>query len=157
MLLDNYQNFLDKIFEALGKLGVNVSGFELDHIAYQASSNEDYDKLKLVALKIGNLVKEPSVDNRRVGIFKLVEPVVYKGYSIPVLELIAPKEGEVCSSFLQHVEFVVDGLQNLIDKYPGIPWVTKSMNRPDFPRSKLKLDDGLEVKFHTASVLAEES
>ena len=46
MILNNLTPFLDRIFANLKKQNIDVSNFELDHIAYQASSNDDYDNLK---------------------------------------------------------------------------------------------------------------
>lgn len=38
-------NFLDSFFDQIKQVGLDVTGLELDHVAYQASSSEDYDQL----------------------------------------------------------------------------------------------------------------
>lgn len=153
MVLDNYENFIKKILDKLGELGIDVSGLNMDHIGYQASSNEDYDKLKAEFDAIGKRVSETIVGGRRVGIYKLNKSLRFRQYVNTAIELVAPKEGQVCPSALEHIEFVIDGFENFMKKYPGIPWDTSAISQPDFPMIKLKLGKNLQVKFHLTPVL----
>lgn len=147
-------NFLDSFFEQIKKVSLDVSGLLLDHVAHQASSSDDYDQIKDDFSKLGKLVSEEVIGGRRVSVFNLDKPLVYKNYQIPVLELIEPKEGQVCESVLQHAEFVYeDPFEELIEKYPGIDWDTSSMNRSDFAHLKLNFDNGLTLKFLHAPIL----
>lgn len=153
MILENYENFIIKILDKLNKLGIDVSGLNMDHIGYQASSNEDYDKLKAEFDAIGERVSEAVVGGRRVGIYKLNKPLIFRQYVNTAIELIAPKAGQVCPSALEHVEFVIDGFENFMKKYPDIQWDTSAISQPDFPMIKLKLDKDSQVKFHLTPVL----
>ena len=154
MILKNFTSFLDKFFEKLNKLEIDISKYELDHIAYQASSDADYDKLMPKFLEISQLVNEAIVGGRRVGIFKLHSPLKYKNYAIPAVELIAPKEGQKCPSAPEHAEFVIDEkFDTFMDRYPAINWDTKAVDQPVFPMVRLKLDDYMQVKFHYKPVL----
>lgn len=153
MILENYENFIIKILDKLNKMGIDVSGLNMDHIGYQASSDEDYDKLKVEFDAIGEKVSEAVVGGRRVGIYKLNEPLHFRQYVNTAIELIAPKVGQICPSALEHVEFVIDGFENFMKKYPDIQWDTSAISQPDFPMIKLKLDKDLQVKFHLTPVL----
>jgi len=153
MILDNYENFIKTVLDKLNELGINVSGLNMDHIGYQASSNEDYDNLKTEFDKLGEMASEEIVGGRRVGIYKLNKPLRFQQYISPAIELVAPKDGQVCPSALEHVEFVVDGFENFMKKYPDIQWDTSAINQPDFPMIKLKLDKDIQVKFHLTPVL----
>ena len=55
----NYVPFLDSFFEQIAKVGLNVDGLPLDHIAYQASSKKDYEipALELIEPKDGQECK----------------------------------------------------------------------------------------------------
>jgi len=53
MILDNYKNFLDLLLQRIQEKGIDISKYNLDHIAYQAESNENYDRLKPQFLEIG--------------------------------------------------------------------------------------------------------
>lgn len=153
MILDNYGNFIKRILDKLDELGIDVSGLNMDHIGYQASSDEDYDKLKVEFDAIGKRVSEAVVGGRRVGIYKLNEPLHFRQYVNTAIELVAPKAGQICPSALEHVEFVIDGFENFMKKYPNIQFDTSAINQPDFPMIKLKLDENLQVKFHLTPVL----
>lgn len=154
MILNNYQIFLENLLHNINEKRIDVSNFELDHIGYQTSSNEDYDKLKPEFNKIGELLEEDIVGGRRVGIFKLNDPLEYGEYVIPAVELIAPKEGQVCPSALEHAEFVIDQPYEIfMNRYPNLTWDTTAINQDTFPMIKLKLDKFIQVKFHRKPIL----
>ena len=154
MIIDNYRDFLDKLIEDIEEKGIDVSKYNLDHFGYQCSSNEDYDNLKPEFEKIAKLVSENIVGGRRVGIFEFITPLQYKGQLIPAVELVAPKEGQICPSALEHAEFVIDGdFDSFVKKYPNLDWDLTAVNQPTFPMIKLKLSDNTQVKFHYKPVL----
>ena len=150
----NYEEFLDKIFEDIKEKGIDLSSAKLDHIAYQASSKEDYQKYSEIFKKFAQLVKEPIVNGRRVGVFKFFIPLKYNDQSIEAIELIEPKEGQVAPSALEHAEFILDeSLEEFMDKYPDLDWDTSSLNRDEFQHLKLKLSENTQVKFPRKSLL----
>lgn len=154
MILDNYKLFLDNFFEKLQEFKIDVTKYQLDHLGYQASSNSDYDRLKPQFRKIGKEMPEQMVGGRRVGIFKLNQPLQYKNYSIPAVELVAPKTNQVCPSALEHAEFVInEDFESLTKKYPALNWNKTKINQPKFPMVTLKLDDHIQIKFHYQPVL----
>lgn len=154
MILDNYKYFLDKLLQDIEVKGMDVSKYDLDHFGYQCSSNEDYNKLKPELENIAQLISENIVGGRRVGIFKLNEPVEYKNWKIQAVELVAPKEGQECPSALEHAEFVIDtDFDSFVKKYPNLNWDLTAINQPTFPMVKLKLSDHTQVKFHLQPVL----
>lgn len=133
---------------------IDVTGLVLDHIAYKASSDKEYDKLKPEFMEMGELVREVLVGGRRVGVFKLKKPLVYKKYRIPAVELIGPMEGEKVVSGLEHAEFVLkESFESFMKKYPDLNWDTSSINRDKYCMLKLKLREGMQVKFPEKSIL----
>jgi predicted metalloenzyme YecM len=152
--MKNYTDFLDSFFEQIQKKGIDISPYSLDHIAYQASSSQDYDVVKPQFLKIGQQVHEGIIGGRRVSIFKLNEPIKYKKYSISAIELVESKPGQECDSDFQHAEFVLDTpFEGYIAKYPNIEWDISSMHRDDFAHLKLNFDNGLTLKFLREPIL----
>lgn len=146
-------NFLNTFFNLLTSTQIDVSNLYLDHFAYQTNSASDYEKIKFEVLSIADEVSEKIIGDRRVSIFKLRTPFDYKGRVIPVIEIIEPKEGQICPSAFEHAEFVVDSIPKFVQKYPDLDWDLSSANRPDFPHLKLKLSDAIQVKFHPQSIL----
>ena len=134
MILHNINSFLDDIFNKIQDKQIDVLDLYLDHLGYQSSSNEDYDLLKPQFLEIADEKSEAIVGNRRVGIFKLKIPIIYQGRIIPAIELIAPKENQICPSGWEHVEFVINEEFNKFNKkYSNLSWDTSKTNQPDFP------------------------
>jgi predicted metalloenzyme YecM len=147
--------FLDSLFEQISNVGLDVSGLLLDHVAYQASSSKDYDQVKDNFSNLGKIVSEEVIGGRRVSVFELKKPLSYKNYQIPVLELIEPKESQICESALQHAEFVYENpFEELIKKYPNVDWDTSSMYRIQFAHLKINFDNGLTLKFLQDPILS---
>lgn len=154
MILKNYKQFLEKILKNIAKLGIDVSSLEMDHIGYQASSDKDYDNLKPQFDEIGKMVSKTLVGGRKVGIFKLNTPLKFQNYIISAIELVAPKDGQVCPSSLEHVEFVLnEKFETFLSKYHIVNWDISAINQKDFPMIKLKLTNYTQVKFHKMNVL----
>lgn len=154
MILDNYKEFLDELIKNINEKGIDLSNLYLDHIGYQASSNQDYDNLKSEFDKIGKLISEEIVGGRCVGVYKFNSPLIYNGKEIPAIELVAPKEGQVCPSALEHCEFVLDtDFETFVKKYPNVNFDTSKISQPTFPMVTLKLSDTTQVKFHLKPVL----
>lgn len=146
--------FLNSFFQEISDIGLDVSFLPLDHIAYQASSSEDYKNIFSDFEQLGSLVNEEIIAGRKVAVFKLNKPMVYKEYEILALELIEPKAGQVVESGLQHAEFVVsDSFESYLEKYPNINWDTSSMHRDEFAHLKLNFENGLTLKFLQAPIL----
>jgi predicted metalloenzyme YecM len=145
----NFTSFLDQFFARLNETGVDITGYELDHLGYQCSSDKDYDKLKQTFSNMGEMFDENIVGGRRVGLFKLNLPILYKNYAILAVELIAPKVGQDYPSALEHAEFVInEKFDTFMVKYPLINWDTSAIDQPMFPLIKLRLGENIQVKFH---------
>ena len=154
MRIDDYSNFLDSWFFEIKKLGIDVIDFPLDHLGYSASSGGEYDKIKLEFLTMGKIFREAIVSNRRVGIFELFKPLKYKDYLISAVELIEPKTRELPRSGFEHAEFTINfPFGDLVKKYPNLPWDINNVNRSDFPRLKIVLGNGTELKFNRLPIL----
>lgn len=150
----DFSSFLDSFFEQIRRSSLDISGLALDHIAYQASTKQDYEHLLPEFSALGELVSEEIIGGRRVAVVRLEEPLLYKEYRIPALELIEPKEGQNCRSEFQHAEFVVNKpFEDYIAQYPNLNWDTSSMHRDEFAHLKLNFDNGLTLKFLEAPIL----
>lgn len=148
------KSFLKQIFELTAKLGLNLSDFELDHIAFQAASPEDYDQRAQEFNEQYELAHENIVGGRRVGVWKMSEPITFGNYSTSVIELIEPKDGKIETARLEHAEFYNGkSLEEIKDSYPDLDGDTSSMDRDDFAHLKLKLSEDLQIKFPRVPIL----
>jgi tRNA pseudouridine55 synthase len=150
----DYTAFLDTIFADIKDVGIDVSGYVCDHIGVRCASFADYERLKSDFTKVGTLAGEAEVVGRPISIFKLNQPIVYKGYVIPALELPAPKEGDSYQNGPEHVEFVItESFDEFMAKYPNVEFETYRLERSVNPELKLYLPNKTSVKFHKKPVL----
>lgn len=156
MILDSYEKFLSELLTKTQELGLDVSGLPLDHVAYQAASDNEYDQLTTNFAQLGSLVSEEIIGGRRVGIYRLHTPLEFAGYGPQAIELIAPVAGQTPPSALEHVEFSIDEpFAEFMARYPELPWDSSATARPQFPVLKLRLSPTMQVKFRHGAVLDE--
>lgn len=156
MITDRLNSFIKEKLEQLNTAGLDVSNLELDHFGYQTSSANDYDTKLEEVIEIASKKSENIVSGRRVGIFKLTTPYAYNNFIIGGFELVEPREGQVCNSQLDHLEFVLnESFEKYIERYPTINWDTTAMHRPEFAKLTVKFKDGTSVKFHLKHIFEE--
>lgn len=153
-LINDVLYFLDTFVEKMKNTGIDVSELNLDHVAYQADSLEDYEKLKPFFENLSDYDHVAIVGDRRVAVFGLKEPIEYRGNRIVALELLEPKKGEICKSGWEHAEYVLnEPYKSFIEKYPNLNWNTSSIERSVYSHLKLRLDVDIQVKFHMFDIL----
>jgi predicted metalloenzyme YecM len=156
-MIINHTIFLDKLNDYVNRLGIDISNATLDHIAYYTTSSENYDQTKLEFEKFSKLVKEPLVNERRVGVFKFHKPIEYNHQNIKAIELIEPRKNQVIKvAGLEHAEYILPvDLEEFVNNYPDINWDTSRINREQFPMLKLRLSDSMQIKFPRYPILSE--
>lgn len=151
-LLGSPLPFLDKLFAALAQDGVEVSGYELDHICYRVDELKRYEELKIALGHLGDLLGENQIGGRPIATFHLYQPLSYQGREIFLVELPAPKSGSYYPEGYEHVEFVIDvSFQDFLDRYPELPFKTKGIAKPVNADIQLQYE-GFGVKFHRQSL-----
>ncbi len=150
-----HSQFLDELTGKIEELGIDLTGAKLDHVAYQAATSAEYDKLRPELERMAKLIREPIIGGRRVGVLKFHKPLNYNGQSITAVELIEPKEGQTPQSGLEHAEYLLPvSLEEFMGKYPDVHWNTDNINREQFPMLILRLSGDMQVKFPRHSILA---
>jgi predicted metalloenzyme YecM len=152
--VNDLTKFLDKFTSRVGESNIDVSNYNMDHVAYLASSANDYEEVRDELLSEGSLVHEPIIGGRRVGMIKLNKPIAYKGNNIIALEIVENKPEQVCKSGWEHAEYVVnESFDELMSKYPNLDWDRSSADRDIWAHLKLKLSDSIQLKFHKMNIL----
>jgi len=155
-ILGDYQGFLD---DALGSL--TFKGFEidrefkeLDHLCFKTASQKEYDRTVTMLENYGETISENIISGRPIAVIKLDEPINYKGFQIPAVEVPAPKpEGDDGRSGLEHLEFVtVKSLPEFRKDHADLDFDDKNMNREINPVLILRFAD-FNVKFHNRPLL----
>jgi predicted metalloenzyme YecM len=145
----NYKEFLDKVFENLEQVGIDVAGMPIDHIAYRAKTRDEYVS-KLEELKAdGELLDVAIVNDRPVAVLELKEPIEYKEFTIPYFELMAPREGRP-EFGLDHIEVVVPDLNAFQAEHKELEFERK--DRAINPELVLRFPNNANVKFHPRDI-----
>jgi predicted metalloenzyme YecM len=156
MITDNLHTFIKQKLDQLQSQNINVLDLELDHFGYQTAFKEDYDTKTKEVNTIAVMKSENIVGGRRVGIYKLNTPYIYENYTVLGFELVEPREGQVCNSQLDHLEFVLkSSFDDYIAKNTTVNWDTTAMTRPEFAKLTVKFEDGTSVKFHLKNIFEE--
>jgi uncharacterized protein len=124
----------------------------LDHIAYRVETFERYEELMQQLSKLAILRGVTEVAGRPIATFEFHDYLEVEGWTIPCLELPAPKKESPYPEGLEHAEFVVIGsLRAFIARHNDLPFDTKAMNKTLNPELGLKVS-GCSVKFHEAQL-----
>ena len=145
--------FLDSVFAQIHQHCIPVkTHWMIDHLCYRVATEAEYDKTKQQFLNLGDLLIESEVNGRLISTFKFFEPIQYRDWQIPLLELPAPKKGKPTKTDFEHIEIVCDipfseiktQLKNCDVDISGL---AKQFNQ----EFEVKLQDGA-VKFHHLSL-----
>lgn len=145
----NYVNrFLDSIFLNLKNDNIDVSNYELDHICYRVSTQENYNLFKEKLKEMWDLISENIVSWRPIPVIKLKKPIIYKNREISILEIPSPKLWNNYEDGLEHVEFVIkEWLEKFLEKYSYLNFDISNLKKEINPEIRKKYDK-ISVKFH---------
>jgi hypothetical protein len=152
-VIGNYGLFLDKIFKNLASSRLESSRFkEIDHICYRVETEDQYKLKKHEFINFGTLISEKIIAGRLISVFKLFHPIKYKDYSIPCIELPAPKNPNKFKEGLEHAEIAINtSLENYRNLHPNIDWKLDAMDKKINPELIVEFSD-CTVKFHEKSI-----
>ena len=153
-IIDDYESFLDKIFDNLKVAGVSLDDLvELDHIAYRTESIEKYEEIKEVLLPFFKTYSDRKFGGRNILVGRFEESLVYNKFKIEGVEVLAPKEDNVFKNGLENAEFVIEGtLKDFRAKYSDINFDLHAYDREVNPELCIEFDN-CAVKFHEISLL----
>jgi predicted metalloenzyme YecM len=148
-LLGEYPAFIQDISDGLTRCGVQRDEISMmDHICYRVETEERYRQMREELENFGTLLGENEVQGRMIATFELDEYIRADGWTIPYLELPAPKEGSFYPEGLEHAELVVAGsLKRFMARHTDLPFSHGGMSKVINPESGLKAE-GISVKFH---------
>lgn len=151
--LEKPESFIAATSAGLDEVGIQRQELiQMDHICYRVETNERYDELKSRAQETAELVAENQVNGREISTFEFYEPLQAAGWTVPYLELPAPKPGAAYTEGWEHVECVTSGsLERFWQRHHELPFSGEGMNKLINPELGLKVGlrmGMLVVKFH---------
>lgn len=153
-LIGDTKEFIDRVFDNLNRVGVDVSTYELDHIAYRAITTESYAMISKELSEFANKANSKVIRERAIDMYLLRDPLEYKGNKIKYLELMAPAVGDRFKEGLEHIEFFSKqiNLHDLVRKYNQLVWNTNSIDRKIGAEVGLLFENGANAKFKNQSM-----
>ena len=150
------ENFLNKIFGNLERVGVDVKGCVLDHVCYRVESIEEYERFKRELAGKAELVHEALISGRPIATYKLHSPLRYQRAGevreISYLEVPSPKPGSPYRSGLEHAEFVTsETFEAIMARYSHLKFDMSGTAKAVNPELRLSFED-CSVKFHHQSL-----
>lgn len=148
-ILGDYESFIRTISQGLQVRGITRDEISMmDHICYRVETLERYQALMRALSTEAVLLGEEEVSGRMIATFELNEYIHVDGWTIPYLELPAPKEGSPYREGLEHAELVVVGsLLRFLQRHNDLPFSSKGMTKKINPEVGIK-DGAFSVKFH---------
>ncbi|MCH8135647.1 MAG: VOC family protein, partial [Proteobacteria bacterium] len=107
-IIGDYSGFFSLQYGRLHDIHIDISGYEISHLAYRAATCEEYlqTREKIERYCTSNI--ENVWNGRPMSIMKLEEPLVLKaGFEVSVIELIPPLHRRVYKMGLEHLGVVI--------------------------------------------------
>jgi predicted metalloenzyme YecM len=147
--LGDPRQFIETTSVDLAEVGIQREELiQMDHICYRVEDENRYRVLKAMAQTSAELVAENQVNGREISTFEFYEPLGAAGWTVPYLELPAPKAGAAYEEGWEHVELVTSGsLERFLQRHRELPFSYDGMNKLINPEAGLKMGR-LCVKFH---------
>ncbi len=146
------EEFLETIYAELISVGLSTDSLMCDHLCFRVSTHNEYNYYKNELKTHASLLTEANVNGRPISTFVMNKPFITKHHVIPMLELPAPKNGANYSTGFEHVEFVInESFDHFKAQFPYLNFTlggNKNLNQ----ELCLKLENGLQVKFHHLSL-----
>lgn len=144
--------FLDELFKEIEKSQIDLKNWPIDHICYRTSSLENYEQSKQYFSQFGELLIESPVNGRLIATYKLKNPISYKEYQIPLVEVPAPKTGKVTAEGFEHIEVVIDcPFSEIMEKYTHCHFDKKGLNKELNAELEI-IFENCAIKFHHQSL-----
>ncbi len=148
-IIGDYAACIANISKGLAAAGIDRSELAMmDHLCYRVETQARYDELLIAFRAHGTLLGIAEVSGRNIATFELHEYLQSDGWTVPYLELPAPKGGSSYKEGLEHAELVViGGLDRFAQKHAELTFDTKGLSKDINPELGLKTNI-ISVKFH---------
>ncbi|HGO5815500.1 TPA: VOC family protein [Mannheimia haemolytica] len=127
--------FEQKIRQIAEVAGIDLSVYQIDHLAVRMNQTETAEQWKAILLEGAALLKESEVNGRPIGLFTLTQAVEFCGQFVKIVELPFPKDKTYPQEGWEHIELVFP----MLDNESSEQWVARAL-------SHFRLADNTEVK-----------
>lgn len=152
-LIGDYETFIGTVSARLAAAGIDRGELAMmDHLCYRVATQERYEAMRDRLSSAAQFLGETVVAGRPISTFELHDYLTAGGWTVPYLELPAPKDSSPYAEGLEHAELVVlGGLDRFARRHADLAFDTKGLQKDTNPELSLKLD-GVAMKFHEQSL-----
>ena len=146
-------NFLTKCFDELIAKNFHIEKYwNIDHLCYRTSTEEQYNKIKTLLGQNSVLLIESEVNGRLISTFKLDQAIAFQNWYIDLIEVPAPKKGKLTNDGFEHFEIVSDlPMAELKEKYSKFQMNEMGLSKSINPELEFQFNN-FAIKFHPISL-----
>jgi predicted metalloenzyme YecM len=154
-LIGDYQAFFSLQQGRLSDVGIDISGYELSHLAYRTKTYEEYLQAREEIERHCKSNIENVFNGRPMSIMQLKEPLVLSAeFDVEVIELIPPTHRHVYSMGMEHFGVVVgESVDEFSLKHRSALTGQQYQSEECEPYYVTFYDDFTTVKFYRNSLL----
>ncbi len=107
-IIGDYREFFDVLEHGLEDMSVDVSGYNISHLGYKASSIQEYKEVNAALSGYAKATVENVHNGRPIAKILLKEPLILgEDKTVDLLEIMPPKSTPNRVDGLEHIGFVV--------------------------------------------------
>ncbi|QPB42328.1 VOC family protein [Rodentibacter haemolyticus] len=118
------EDFENKIQALARVMKVNLSDYEIDHLALRVNSEQNAKNRLTLLLKYGKILSDNIVNGRPIYLIQLEKPLAFAGQLVDIIELPFPKKKQYPQETWEHIEIVIPFLSNESTK----DWIERIYN-----------------------------
>ncbi|QIW14924.1 metalloprotein [Pasteurellaceae bacterium RH1A] len=127
--------FEGKIRELAQVARIDLSQFEIDHLAVRMNDEQTAQAWQSLLLQGASLLKESQVNGRPIGLFSLHQPLVFLGQEVSIIELPFPKGKIYNEQGWEHIEIVFP----MLDQESIEQWTARTLAHFNLQAKPLKI------------------
>ena len=134
-------DFEQKIQQLATEMAINLSDYEIDHLAVRVNTEQNAKNWLTALLKCGKILSDNIVNGRPIYLIQLEKPLAFAGQFVDVIELPFPKNKQYPQETWEHIEIVMpflnhESVESWIERinnqflWKGLPQLTIKVSEP---------------------------
>lgn len=103
----DFIEFEQRILELAQAMQVNLSDYQIDHLAVRVNLCKEAEVWLTALLKCGRILSDNQVNGRVIYLIELNRPLIFAGQPVTIIELPFPKNKIYPKDGFEHIEIVV--------------------------------------------------
>ncbi|TCK70414.1 VOC family protein [Lonepinella koalarum] len=102
-----FEHFQQKITQLAQAMAVDLTKYQIDHLAIRVNSEDNARKWLALFMKLGTILSDNIVNDRIIYLIQLNEPLMFSGQPVDIVELPFPKNKRYPLESWEHIEIVI--------------------------------------------------